>query len=122
MHYTLPASDTFSGKVAPSDRPTTVVTPLSVRLSGDGIKEMGVEDQVQARIYNITAPSFEVKIDGTGSIRERQQDKASPDEDPGQPKTTEILAKIYDKMYWVLGLTFGILALGGTLLYRKGSA
>jgi len=122
MHYTLPASDTFSGKVAPSDRPTTVVTPLSVRLSGDGIKEMGVEDQVQARIYNITAPSFEVKIEGIGSIRERQQGKASPDEDPGQPKTTEILAKIYDKMYWVLGLTFGILALGGTLLYRKGSA
>ena len=121
MHYTLPASDTFSGKVAPSDRPTTVVTPLAVRLSGDGIKEMGVEDQVQARIYNITAPSFEVKIEGTGSIRERQQSKASPDEDPGQPKTTEILAKIYDKMYWVLGLTFGILALGGTLLYRKGS-
>jgi len=121
MHYTLPASDTFSGKVVPSDRPTTVVTPLAVRLSGDGIKEMGVEDQVQARIYNITAPSFEVKIEGTGSIRERQQSKASPDEDPGQPKTTEILAKIYDKMYWVLGLTFGILALGGTLLYRKGS-
>ena len=121
MHYTLPASDTFPGKVVPSDRPTTVVTPLAVRLSGDGIKEMGVEDQVQARIYNITAPSFEVKIEGTGSIRERQQSKASPDEDPGQPKTTEILAKIYDKMYWVLGLTFGILALGGTLLYRKGS-
>jgi hypothetical protein len=121
MHYTLPASDTFSGKVAPSDRPTTVVTPLSVRLSGEGIKEMGVEDQVQARIYNITAPSFEVKIEGTGSIRERQQSKASPDEDPGQPKTTEILAKIYEKMYWVLGLTFGILALGGTLLFRKGS-
>ena len=47
MHYTLPASDTFSGKVAPSDRPTTVVTPLAVRLSGDGIKEMGVDDQVQ---------------------------------------------------------------------------
>jgi len=122
MHYTLPASDTFSGKVFPSDRPTTVVTPLSVRLSGDGIKEMGVEDQVQARIYNITAPSFEVKIEGTGSIREQQPGKASPDEDPGQPKTTEILAKIYDKMYWVLGLTFGILALGGALLFRKGPA
>src|SRR6185503_77792 len=108
MHYTLPASDTFSGKVVPSDRPTTVVTPLAVRLSGDGIKEMGVEDQVQARIYNITAPSFEVKIEGTGSIRERQQSKASPDYYSEQPKTTEILAKIYDKMYWVLGLTFGI--------------
>jgi len=25
-------------------------------------------------------------------------------------------------MYWVLGLTFGILALGGTLLFRKSPA
>jgi hypothetical protein len=121
MHYTLPASDTFSGKVIEGDRPTTMVTPLSVQLSGDGIKEVGVEQQVQARLYQVTAPSFEVKIEGTGSIRE-QQGKASPDEDPGQPKTTEILAKIYDRMYWVLGLTFAMLALGGTLLFRKGAA
>ena len=121
MHYTLPAADTFSGKVAPSDRPTTIVTPLSVKLSGDGVKEVGVEQEVQARLYQITAPSFEVKIEGTGSIRERES-KDAPEEDTGQPKTTEILARIYDKMYWVLGLTFGILALGGTLLFRKGAA
>jgi hypothetical protein len=68
----------------------------------------------------VTAPVFKVKIEGTGSIRERQP--AGPDEDPGQPKTTEILAKVYDRMYWVLGLTFGIMALGGILLYRKGTA
>jgi len=121
MHYTLPASETFSGKVVEGERPTTVVTPVSVRLSGDGIKEMGVEQDVQARLYQVTAPTFEVKIEGTGSIRERQG-KADPEEDTGQPKTTEILARVYDKMYWVLGLTFGILALGGTLLFRKGAA
>jgi len=122
MHYTLPVSETLSGKVIDGERPTTIVTPLSVRISGDGIKEIGVEQEVQARLYQVTAPSFAVKIEGTGSIRERQQGKPPPDEDPGQPKTTEILAKIYDRMYWVLGLTFGILALGGTLLYRKGPA
>ena len=121
MHYTLPASDTFSSKVTATDRPTTIVTPLSVHLTGDGIKEIGVEQEVQARLYQVTAPAFSVKIDGTGSIRERQQSQ-SPDEDPGQPKTTEILAKIYDRLYWVLGLTFAILALGGTLLFRKGAA
>jgi hypothetical protein len=120
MHYTLPASDSFSLKVAEGKRPTTVVTPLTVRLTGDGIKEMGVEQEVQARLYQVTAPVFKVKIEGTGSIRERQP--AGPDEDPGQPKTTEILAKVYDRMYWVLGLTFGIMALGGILLYRKGTA
>ncbi len=121
MHYTLPASDTFSSKIVEVGTPTRIVTPIAVRLTGDGVKEVGVEQEVQARIYQITAPSFTVKIVGTGSIRERQE-KPSPDEDPGEPKTTEILAKIYDRMYWILGLTFGILALGGTLLYRKGAA
>jgi hypothetical protein len=120
MHYTLPASDTFSGKVIDGERPTTVVTPLSVHLTGDGIKEVGVEDQVQARLYQVTAPTFKVKIEGTGAIREQQSTESQ--EDTGQPQTKEILARIYDKMYWVLGLTFGILALGGTLLYRKGAA
>lgn len=127
MHYTLPISDTLSGKVVAGERPTTIVTPLSVRLSGDGIKEMGIEQEVQARLYQVTAPSYSVKIEGTGSIRERQQGGSAqgnvpPDEDPGQPKTTEIMARVYDRMYWVLGLTFGILALGGTLLFRKGTA
>jgi hypothetical protein len=121
MHYTLPASDTFSAKVVQGDRPTMVVTPASVHLTGNGIKEAGVESDVQARLFEVPGTSFEVKIEGTGSIRERQS-KEAPEEDTGQPKTTEILARIYDKMYWVLGLTFGILALGGTLLYRKGAA
>ena len=120
MHYTLPVSDSFGLKVVEGKRPTTIVTPLTVKLTGEGIKEMGVEDQVQARIYQVTGPSFNVKIEGTGSIRERQGN--SPDEDPGQPKTTEIMAKVYDRMYWILGLTFGIMALGGTLLFRKGPA
>ena len=97
------------------------MTPVSVQLSGDGIKEVGVEQDVQARLYEVTGPSFEVKIQGVGSIRDRQSDAASQ-EDTGQPKTTEILARVYDKMYWVLGLTFGMLALGGTLLFRKGPA
>jgi hypothetical protein len=120
MHYTLPKSDTFSQKVVESKRPTTIVTPLTVRLTGEGIKEMGVEEQVQARLYQVTAGAFNVTIEGTGTIRERQGN--SPEEDPGQPKTTEIMAKVYDRMYWILGLTFGIMALGGTLLFRKGPA
>jgi len=123
MHYTLPASESYSAKVVPGDRPTMVVTPAAVHLTGTGLKEAGVEPDVQARLYEVTGASFDVKIDGTGSIRDRQSNASNaPEEDTGQPKTTEILARVYDKMYWVLGLTFGILALGGTLLFRKGAA
>ena len=126
MHYTLPASEALAGKVVEGQRPTTIVTPLTVRLTGDGVKEVGVEQEVQARLYQVTAPAYSVKIEGTGSIRERQAN--APEEDTGAPKTTEILARVYDKevlgirsMYWVLGLTFGMLALGGILLFRKGT-
>ena len=98
-----------------------IVTAETVHLTGDGIKDAGIEPEVHARLYQVTAPSFTVKIEGTGAVRERQA-APSPDEDPGQPKTTEILAKVYDRMYWILGLTFAILALGGTLLFRKGTA
>jgi len=121
MHYTLPTAETFSGKVIDTGRPTMIVTAESVHLTGDGIKEAGVEQDMHARLYQVTAPTYSVKIEGTGSVRDRQE-KPSPDEDPGQPKTTEILAKVYDRMYWVLGLTFAMLALGGTLLFRKGQA
>ncbi len=120
MHYTLPASDTFSAKVVDTGTPTMVVTPVSVHLTGEGLKETGVEPEVQARLYQVTAPTFKVKIDGTGTIKDQQSN--APQEDTGQPQTKEILARIYDKMYWILGLTFGMLALGGTLLYRKGAA
>jgi hypothetical protein len=128
MHYTLPASDSFSTKVVQGDRPTMVVTPVSVHLTGEGIEEAGVAQDVQARLYEVKGTSMDVKIEGTGSIRDRQESNTS-EEDTGQPKTTEILARIYDQellgvrtMYWVLGLTFGMLALGGTLLFRKGPA
>jgi hypothetical protein len=31
-------------------------------------------------------------------------------------------SRIYSRLYWILGLTFGILGLGGVMLYRKGVA
>ena len=97
------------------------MTPLTVHLTGDGIKEIGVEQEVQARLYQVTGALLQ-RQDRRHRIHPRAPGQAAPDEDTGQPKTTEILAKIYDRMYWVLGLTFGILALGGTLLFRKGAA
>ena len=44
------------------------------------------------------------------------------DEDGGSPKPTAGQARVYERLPWVLGLTFGILAVGGTLLYRRSAA
>jgi len=41
----------------------------------------------------------------------------------GAPKCCEeTAARVYTQLYWVLGLAFAILAVGGTMLYRKGTA
>lgn len=119
LAYALPDPKKFSGK-APGKDPLRLVTAGSVKLSGDGLVDKGTEPRTQAHIYEIPAgASFELGIEGTGDLR---TENADAQEDTGQPKTEPGPARIYNRLYWVLGLTFGMLALGGTMLYRKGTA
>ena len=118
--YSLPAAATFSGKNLEPEQPARLATPSTVTLSGDGVESMGQEPTTKAHIYSVAAPTYEVKIEGTGSLR-ATQDK-SADDDSGQPKIEEVPARVYDRLYWVLGLALAILFLGGALLYRRGAA
>jgi hypothetical protein len=52
----------------------------------------------------------------------RAPENDAPQEDTGQPELKVEPSRIYSKLYWVLGLTLAILALGGITLYRKGAA
>ena len=63
-------------------------------------------------------------IDGTGAFRTDDAGSDARRQAGGhRPAGTQRRpARIYDRLYWVLGLTFGILALGGTMLYRRGVA
>ena len=120
MEYSLPAAASFSGKVFWTDPPTRLVTPGSVTLSGTGITDNGQEPQTQARVYTFSGSSFTANILGVGSINTQQP---AADEDTGAPKCCEETpARVNQQMAWVLSLTFGILALGGVLLFRRGKA
>jgi hypothetical protein len=121
VRYNLIATDTFKSQRARTDFPTRLVTPGGVTLSGDGLSSLGQEPQTQAHIYEITAPSYEVKIEGTGAFRQ-DDGSGGAAEDTGQPKVEEINARVYTRLPWVLGLTLGILGLGGVLLFRRGEA
>jgi hypothetical protein len=118
--YSLPASGTFSGRNADPATPISLVTPSAVTLTGDGIESKGQEPQTQAHIYAVIAPTFDLKIEGTGSLR--GPDGAESQEDTGRPEVTVESARIYTKLFWVLGLTLAILALGGVTLYRKSAS
>jgi len=120
LHYTLPATATYTGKVLSNDPPTRLVTAASVLLSGDGLRDVGVEPSVGAHIYELTGDSYTVNIKGVGSLR--GPTAASPEETGAPVCCEEAPAKIQSQMAWVLGLALGILALGGALLFRKGSA
>ncbi len=93
-------------------------------LTGEGIESQGQEPQTQAHIYNVKGSSYDVTIDGVGALR--AETPASGDgaagEDTGSPKIEIASARIYSRLYWVLGLALGILALGGAMLYRRGMA
>ena len=118
--YTTPAAAKFSGKVVASDAPTRVVTPSTVTLTGDGIESLGQEPQTQAHLYNLSGLDYNVLVNGTGSLNlGGDSGKESEEEDTGAPKVEVAPARIYSRLGWVLGLAFGILALGGFALYRR---
>jgi len=118
--YTIPATEKFAGKVVASESATHLVTPPAVTVTGDGIEPAGREPQTQANIYNLTGLDYNLLIDGIGSLRE----EAAPaqGEDGGSPPVEIKKPRLYSQLFWVLGLALGILALGGTMLYRRGAA
>lgn len=120
LTYAAPAGQKFAGKLPASDFSTHIVTPGSVKLTGDGIEMAGQEPQTQANIYNVTGLDYNLLIEGTGRLR--TESAASPEEDTGQPKPAFVPARIDAVKWWIMGLTCSILALIGAMLYRRGVA
>lgn len=119
--YTVPATEKFAGKIVASDTATHLVTPPAVTITGDGIEPAGREPQTQANIYNLTGLDYNLLIEGIGSLRGDDSQPAQGD-DSGSPQVEIKKPRLYGQLAWVLGLALGILALGGTMLYRRGAA
>ena len=118
VSYALPPSNTFASKILHSEGITRLVTPSTVTLSGDGLEALPPEPRTGAHIYDAGNAAYSVKIVGTLPNPE----EAAPQEDSGAPQIEEGAARVYSKMYWIMGLVFTILGLGGVLLYRKSAA
>jgi len=122
VSYTVPATNKFSGKIVGSDAATHLVTPGTVTVTGDGIELAGREPQTQANIYNLTGLDYNLLIEGIGSLRpDDSAGAAGPGDDGGSPQVEIKKPRIYAQLPWVLSLAFAILALGGTMLYRRGT-
>jgi hypothetical protein len=126
--YVLPPSKTFTAKML-GKSPLLLVTPEAVKLTGTALKEEGIKELGQngarARVYEVSAAagaSYEVAIDGVGTLQTGGGEAEQQNEDDGSPKPTAGNARVYERLPWVLGLTFSILGLGGALLYRRSPA
>ena len=118
LNYVVPATNpmAFSTKILHTEGSSDLMAPQGVTLKGDDIELAGQEPTTQASIYKIKNANFTVQIEGTGALQEASG--ASSGEDNGAPTLQEVKPRIYDRLYWILGMAFGVLALGTVLLYR----
>lgn len=121
LTYALPLTSPakFDGKIL-HDGPVRVVAPNGVTLTGD-VKQLGTEPQTQAGVFEVSAKSFSIGIEGTGSLRAAQGSVENEEEDGGSG-LQQIRPRVYVRFKEILALCLVALAAGFVLLYRKGAA
>jgi hypothetical protein len=119
INYMVPTANPmiFSDKEIHSEAASNLVVPSGVTAKSDDLELAGQEPKTQASIYRIKNADFKVEVDGIGAL---QQSEGSAD-DNGQPQVQEVKPRIYESMYWILGMAFAILGLGSVLLARNAA-
>jgi hypothetical protein len=120
VSYKLPFTSpgTFSGKLLQTAEQTMLAVPRGVEVKAEGMEEAGKEPRTQATVFKITAKSFKLEMTGTGELQPAAGAAGGEGGEENGPSISQIDAKIYDRKYWVMGLTLGVLLLGFVLMYR----
>jgi hypothetical protein len=119
INYTVPTTNpmTFTDKEIHPEASSNLVVPSGVTAKSADLVLVGQEPKTQASIYRIKNASFKLEVDGIGTL---QQSEGSADES-GQPQVEEVKPRIYESLYWILGMAFAILGLGSVLLARNAA-
>lgn len=124
--YALGMSSTeakFAGRILHGGGPVRFVVPTNVKLEGP-FADSGPIPGTGATAYTLkTAGDFALTLSGVGSLRASappggEEGGGAPEEEEG----TGIAARkplIYEKLHWILPLSFAMLGVGFTLLYRR---
>ena len=128
VDYTLPAATPLilSGRIVQPEDNTDLVAPVGFTVKGGGLENLGQEPKSQATIYKIKTASYKVEIEGSGSMQPAGQPAKAPGaaapappEDTGMPELQAVNPRIYDSVFWILGLAVGVLVLASVVLYRS---
>jgi hypothetical protein len=109
--------ETYAGKVATQDENTYLIVPKGVTLTGDNLNDMGPEPRTQAHLYGLKEASYKISLSGTAEPAPADASADSGTQD-GSPQIQEMMPRLYTKVWPLLGLALGILALGFVMLYR----
>lgn len=122
LNYTIPTTSPmiFTDQLLHTDGSSNLVVPNGVTAKSDDLELVGTEPKTQASIYRIKNANFKVEVDGVGILAAPGQSEGSGD-DNGQPQVQEVKPRIYQSMYWILGMAFAILGLGSVLLARNSA-
>jgi hypothetical protein len=123
LNYVIPTTNpmVFSTKILHTEGASDLVVPNGVTAKGADIELAGQEPKTQASIYRIKNASFKVEVEGIGSLTQPDASASQGEDDSGQPTIQEVKPRIYDRLYWILGMSFAILGLGAVLLSRNAS-
>jgi hypothetical protein len=113
--YDLPTASKFESRVL-HDGVTRLVAPSGVTLISPNLETLGQEPTTQATVYGLKAKEYAIEIAGTGTLSAARASQPSDEENTIQQSNP----RIYQRLYWILGLTLLILTFGLILLYRSG--
>lgn len=116
LQYRLPAQESFETKLLHGGGPVRLIAPKGVKFEGPKLKDLGPEPRTQATVYELEGSDVALKITGTGTLRSAE---ASETSEADVPQIEEKKPRIYDRLVWLLGFTFAMLLIAGTVLYRS---
>ena len=126
LQYAMPAGSPakYTSKVLHSGGPVRIVAPRGVKLVSESLTDLGPEPRTQATVYDLKGTEYAINIEGTGALREGSQQaeggsaKAASAEEDNTPGIDLVKPRLYQRVYWIVGLTLVMMTIGLVLLYR----
>ena len=128
VSYTMPMSGSeakFAGRILHGGGPVRFVAPQGVKLTGP-FQDEGAIPGTSATAYTLKGTEFALTVSGTGSLRASTNAQGAPsgegsgaggdDTGPGIEARKPL---IYDRLPWVLALSFAMLGVGFLMLFRR---
>ena len=119
LTYAVPYTEgqPYDGKIVTKDDNTYLIAPNGVTMTGEGLNDLGLEPRTQSHLFGFAGSAYKIQLSGAPAAAPAASDAGAEPESAG-PQIEQIMPRLYGKVYLILAVALGILALGFALLYR----